>query len=155
VVEVVHAFGGAVRAGRARYYDPNLGRFTQPDTINHLGDLQQGNPYEYAGGDPINYADPRGTCFNLALGLVSFGTCDDGNYFGIGVSRGGAFGVTFTGDNSGVDEEPPHGLNVNCGLIPLAGGGFQIHFNWTSPPDFSSYVGGGAGGGCDIGWTFS
>jgi RHS repeat-associated protein len=49
-----------LRTYLARYYDPSLGRFTQPDTINHLGDLQQGNPYTYAGGDPINNEDPIG-----------------------------------------------------------------------------------------------
>jgi uncharacterized protein RhaS with RHS repeats len=44
----------------ARYYDPSLGRFTQPDTISHLGDLQQGNAYTYAGGDPVDNVDPSG-----------------------------------------------------------------------------------------------
>ncbi|MGW0131584.1 RHS repeat-associated core domain-containing protein [Streptomyces sp. NPDC003299] len=39
----------------ARYYDPTLGRFTQPDPSG-----QENNPYLYADGDPVNKADPDG-----------------------------------------------------------------------------------------------
>ncbi|MFD0053767.1 RHS repeat-associated core domain-containing protein [Streptomyces sp. NPDC127168] len=38
-----------------RYYDPTLGRFTQPDPSG-----QETNPYLYAAGDPINSNDPSG-----------------------------------------------------------------------------------------------
>jgi RHS repeat-associated protein len=40
----------------ARYYDPNIGRFTQPDPPG-----QEQNPYLYAEGDPVNKIDPNGT----------------------------------------------------------------------------------------------
>jgi hypothetical protein len=39
----------------ARYYDPQLGRFTQPDPSG-----QEKNPYLYAGGNFINNSDPTG-----------------------------------------------------------------------------------------------
>ncbi|MEU1075117.1 MULTISPECIES: RHS repeat-associated core domain-containing protein [unclassified Streptomyces] len=39
----------------ARYYDPTLGRFTQPDPSG-----QEKNPYLYAEGDPANRIDPDG-----------------------------------------------------------------------------------------------
>ncbi|MFF7542234.1 RHS repeat-associated core domain-containing protein [Streptomyces canus] len=39
----------------ARYYDPQLGRFTQPDPSG-----KESNPYAYAAGDPINRTDPSG-----------------------------------------------------------------------------------------------
>ncbi|MEU7283054.1 RHS repeat-associated core domain-containing protein [Streptomyces sp. NPDC045431] len=39
----------------ARYYDPNTGRFTQPDPSG-----QETNPYLYAAGDPVNRTDPTG-----------------------------------------------------------------------------------------------
>ena len=39
----------------ARYYDPNIGRFTQPDPSG-----QEVNPYAYADDNPIDYADPAG-----------------------------------------------------------------------------------------------
>ncbi|MGK5497427.1 RHS repeat-associated core domain-containing protein [Streptomyces sp. URMC 125] len=40
----------------ARYYDPALGRFTQPDPSG-----REANPYAYASGDPVNRTDPMGT----------------------------------------------------------------------------------------------
>ncbi|MFD8295733.1 RHS repeat-associated core domain-containing protein [Streptomyces bauhiniae] len=40
---------------KARYYDANLGRFTQPDPSG-----QEQNPYLYAEGDPVNRIDPSG-----------------------------------------------------------------------------------------------
>ncbi|MGA5039825.1 RHS repeat-associated core domain-containing protein [Streptomyces capoamus] len=43
---------------QARYYDANIGRFTQPDPSG-----QEQNPYLYAGGDPVNRIDPTGTSF--------------------------------------------------------------------------------------------
>ncbi len=39
----------------ARYYDPNIGRFTTPDPSG----LEK-NPYLYAAGDPVNTIDPTG-----------------------------------------------------------------------------------------------
>jgi RHS repeat-associated protein len=49
---------------RARYYEPEVGRFFVPDPlIGIVGDFampQSLNPYDYVGGDPINYVDPSG-----------------------------------------------------------------------------------------------
>ncbi|WP_033238045.1 RHS repeat-associated core domain-containing protein, partial [Streptomyces albidoflavus] len=39
----------------ARYYDPNIGRFTSQDPSG-----QDKNPYLYAEGDPVNRIDPTG-----------------------------------------------------------------------------------------------
>ncbi|WP_343235726.1 RHS repeat-associated core domain-containing protein [Streptomyces sp. SID10815] len=41
-----------------RYYDANIGRFTQPDPSG-----QEQNPYLYAAGDPVNKIDPEGLGF--------------------------------------------------------------------------------------------
>ncbi len=41
---------------RARSYDPALGRFLSRDP------LRFGNPYAYAGNDPVNLTDPTGLC---------------------------------------------------------------------------------------------
>ncbi len=48
-----------------RYYDPALGRFTQPDPSG-----QETNPYLYAAGDPINFTDPAGLGFLNAVKRV-------------------------------------------------------------------------------------
>jgi len=46
---------------RARYYDPALGRFTQPDTIvPEPGNPQALNRYAYALNNPLRYTDPTG-----------------------------------------------------------------------------------------------
>ncbi|MFF0026605.1 RHS repeat-associated core domain-containing protein [Streptomyces sp. NPDC005496] len=42
----------------ARYYDPYIGRFTQPDPSG-----KETNPYLYADGDPLNRIDPDGHSF--------------------------------------------------------------------------------------------
>ncbi|MEV5320308.1 RHS repeat-associated core domain-containing protein, partial [Streptomyces sp. NPDC052687] len=48
-----------------RYYDPQLGRFTQPDPSG-----QETNPYLYAGGDPISNSDPNGLFLQAAVDVV-------------------------------------------------------------------------------------
>jgi len=50
---------------RARYYNPEIGRFLQPDPIGYAGGL---NLYGYCGNNPINRTDPRGL-FNDFDGL--------------------------------------------------------------------------------------
>jgi RHS repeat-associated protein len=48
----------------ARYYDPELGRFTQPDTaIPDLSNPQSYNRYSYVLNDPLRYTDPSGHSF--------------------------------------------------------------------------------------------
>jgi RHS repeat-associated protein len=42
---------------RNRYYNPQTGAFTQEDPIGLAGGV---NLYGFAGGDPVNYADPYG-----------------------------------------------------------------------------------------------
>lgn len=45
----------------ARYYDPELGRFIQPDTvIQDLSNPQSYNRYSYCVNDPLRYTDPTG-----------------------------------------------------------------------------------------------
>ena len=47
---------------RARYYDPNLRRFLQPDPIGYLGGM---NLYAYVGNSPVSYVDPFGDKIRL------------------------------------------------------------------------------------------
>jgi len=42
---------------RARYYDPQVGRFINKDPISYLGGL---NLFTYVGNDPVDFIDPLG-----------------------------------------------------------------------------------------------
>ncbi|RJP64387.1 MAG: RHS repeat-associated core domain-containing protein, partial [Candidatus Abyssobacteria bacterium SURF_17] len=49
---------------RARWYDPQLGRFMTQDPIGLLGGP---NLYAYVGGNPLNWRDPYGLCIEKAI----------------------------------------------------------------------------------------
>ena len=53
---------------RARYYDPNAGRFISEDPIGiDGGDL---NFYRYVGNNPLNFTDPTGEIIPLGIAIV-------------------------------------------------------------------------------------
>jgi RHS repeat-associated protein len=54
----------------ARYYDPRLGRFLQPDPIGQAGGV---NLYAYVGNDPLNAVDPSGLCPACWGAAIGFG----------------------------------------------------------------------------------
>jgi RHS repeat-associated protein len=55
----------------ARYYDPELGRFIQPDTkVPDFSNPQSYNRYSYCVNDPLRYTDPTGHDFVINAGLV-------------------------------------------------------------------------------------
>jgi RHS repeat-associated protein len=109
----------------ARYYDPSLGRFTQIDPEKHLLDLRQGDPYQYAGDDPINNQDPSGD-FSLGDALQITGAA-----VGIAgaIATGGLGALAIGGVAAGFDigggilnGESPGELAVSGGLDLLGGG---------------------------------
>ena len=58
----------------ARYYDPELGRFTQADTIVPRPlDGQTFNRYTYAANNPYNFSDPTGHVAGLLLSGIILG----------------------------------------------------------------------------------
>jgi RHS repeat-associated protein len=62
---------------RARYYDPQLGRFISPDFFPGFAmDPQSANPYPYAQNNPVIYSDPNGdfVITALAIGAVGYAT---------------------------------------------------------------------------------
>lgn len=46
----------------ARYYDPKLGMFIQPDWFEVTTPSVGTNRYAYSGNDPVNLSDPGGNC---------------------------------------------------------------------------------------------
>lgn len=58
----------------ARYYDPHLQRFIQPDTLlPDVYDPQQLNRYTYANNNPLKYTDPTGHCPICVASLITGG----------------------------------------------------------------------------------
>ena len=80
----------------ARWYDPALARFVQPDSWDPLQDGVGTNRYAYAENDPLNKSDKNGH---------EFGTNETRGY-GPAPETGPAFGV---GSDSGRDEAPGMG----------------------------------------------
>jgi RHS repeat-associated protein len=83
---------------KARHYDANIGRRTQPDPSG-----QEQNPYLYTEGDPVKRIDPTGLAFFDAVGKAfdayDIGSIaknlDEGNYkgalaTGVGMAAGAA-----------------------------------------------------------------
>ena len=55
----------------ARYYDPVIGRFLSPDTVE--GNAQGADPYAYVGGNPETETDPTGEFrYNPVTGQASY-----------------------------------------------------------------------------------
>ena len=55
----------------ARYYDAEIGRFTQPDSIVQAPyDPQTLNRYTYCRNNPVKYVDPSGHFFSLIAAIV-------------------------------------------------------------------------------------
>jgi RHS repeat-associated protein len=80
----------------ARWYDPALGRFTQPDTlVPNPGDAKAFDRYAYVLNNPLRYQDPTGHCTTLANG--------DADWEGDGACWGLAYSIYGLG--SGTEQE--------------------------------------------------
>ncbi|WP_327187300.1 RHS repeat-associated core domain-containing protein [Streptomyces sp. NBC_01334] len=98
---------------KARYYDANIGRFTQPDPSG-----QEQNPYLYAEGDPVNRIDPNG--------LFSFSDVLDTGSDVFGVVTGCLAGVTAAADTGTIAYAAAVGGVVGAGVGSVVGAGVAI-----------------------------
>lgn len=124
----------------ARYYDPELGRFIQADTIvPSAANPQTLNRYAYCGNNPMKYVDPTGHLFGI----------DDAILIGIavGAALGGASAAA-TGGNIGMGILTGAIGGLFGGLGAWAGG-----LSWTTStlgavggPLAGAIVGGATGG---------
>jgi len=104
---------GYIKFG-ARWYDPATGTWTQQDTYNAPLSPGNANRYLYAGGDPINVADPLGSwslslsgclgylCVQANVGTDSNGDLTGGGGVGVGTGEDGSgtsAGATLNGNN--------------------------------------------------------
>ncbi len=65
---------------RARYYDPETGRFISRDPVSgYLSMPQTQNPYSYAINNPINLSDPSGEAIPVVLAACALAACRDGD----------------------------------------------------------------------------
>jgi RHS repeat-associated protein len=100
-----------------RYYQPDQGRWTQPDSVDHSSDPAQADRYVYVGDDPLNNLDPQGTVSLTGLvndvvggivGTVTGVACDAST---LGIGRigcgliGGATGIVVTEGLNSLDED--------------------------------------------------
>jgi hypothetical protein len=114
------------------------GRFTQEDPIGLAGGM---NLYGYAGGDPVNYADPFGLCttpqvglqiLRCALGLASVAPVAPSNTGAKDLSVGGTVRVgaiattVSVGTNSGFTFSQR--LCLNCTSPASVSGGVEARF---------------------------
>lgn len=96
----------------ARQYAPDLGRFTQPDTLlPNVYDPQQLNRYSYVGNNPYRFTDSTGHYIDTAADIVSIGLdlndiqndpTDPVNYIALGADTVAAFVPFATGAGRGV-----------------------------------------------------
>lgn len=144
---------------RARYYNPYLCRFLNPDPLGFGGGL---NFYAYANGNPVSYLDPFGLdAFNPGLAFYFQGpgsqqrvenlsqNIETVNYALAGVAVGvGTAGIGSLAALAAVEVGVP--LSVVTGGLYLTGGagvvttGFSIYNN-PSPNNIAFNVGGLAG----------
>ena len=126
---------------RARFYDPNIGRFISEDPLGFGGGGI--NLYIYCNNNPLLLIDPEGEAFNFALAGIGAGvgaitgglsSLYRGESFWKGATIGGLVGATagFTFGTS---------LFVNAGWsagFSAAGDiGSQVYSNWQAGRDLS------------------
>ncbi|MER7777800.1 RHS repeat-associated core domain-containing protein [Streptomyces sp. NPDC096191] len=151
----------------ARYYDPQLGRFTQPDPSG-----KESNLYAYAAGDPVNRIDPSGLDFlgldkegwgnALSIAGTVVGAATLVPFGGVGVAVGAAALSTGLGVAGGVLEGDSAGQIAATGILGAASGGVGVAMKaagvvgkTATAIDWGYAAGGYVGGAAIGGWDWS
>jgi RHS repeat-associated protein len=100
-----------------RYYDPSLGRFTQPDPTG------QDAHYTYAGNNPVNATDPTGA-FTIGVSLTACA--------GSGVQACVSFSLNFLSGDATVSVGGGLGFGAKVSVNAVFGG--------DTPPEFSYFA---------------
>jgi RHS repeat-associated protein len=113
----------------ARWYDPKLGRWTQPDLIEQVKEPVEANRYQYAGQDPVNNTDPSGlthgqchTDAGAACGPGTYAPEDIPVYFGTG--EGESWGLTVLKSDT---FQTVGGLVAGCGSAAFASAKYGVY----------------------------
>jgi RHS repeat-associated protein len=111
--------GSGLQYMGARFYDPVNSTFTQEDPIGIGGGL---NAYGFAGGDPVSYGDPHGTCGPICIiGIGALvGAYVNAAYHGYELYRHGAklsFGNMWGSALTGA----LHGAQIASAVVGLEG----------------------------------
>ena len=106
----------------ARYYDPEIGRFISPDSIDYLDpeSINGLNIYAYCGNNPVMNVDPSGTAWwhwlvgIAVIAILAVATVVTAGVAGVGI--GAAFAAGFTG--------AAIGTGISGALVTVAAGAF-------------------------------
>jgi RHS repeat-associated protein len=120
---------------RARYMDPNVGRFVTMDEFSGLSqDPFSLHKYLYANANPITYNDPSGysNITEINMGTVIRGVLSRIGSFGYTAARNTLYGGLFGAITSGIDAWLG-GENVVEAMLNGAKGGATVGFLATIP----------------------
>ena len=101
-----------------RYYDPTVGRWTQQDQENHVGDPTQADRFGFAANDPVNQSDPTGKsiygCSSSSCASPQPPEGGNGEYQVGGCIIGAGFGAAFSLAVPGLNMDPAVGAIGGC-----------------------------------------
>ena len=132
---------------RARYYDPNLGRFISEDPIAFLS--SDTNFYRYIFNSPVNLTDPSGL-LTIALSFGVVGFIGESSTVKKGIARSKDIGVVFHVESLSYKffEIEGRGVKTDGAFV---GGGLTIA---AVEGDFNDFFGTGIEVGANVGFGF-